>query len=87
MDKQEALRRVAEAHRLLAEGRKNIDRQRDLIARLEHVGIDPGKQQAMLSRLLQEQSNREGRLAELLGWLESESDQQPNRQHIAAKPG
>jgi len=31
MDKQEVLRRVAEANRLLVEGRRTIDRQRDIM--------------------------------------------------------
>jgi hypothetical protein len=31
MDKQEVLRRVAEVNRLLVEGRRTIDRQRDII--------------------------------------------------------
>ena len=47
------LRRVAEANRLLVEGRRTIDRQRDIIARLERMGIDSTKQHALLTLLEQ----------------------------------
>ena len=69
MDKEEALRRVAEGNRILAKGRTTIDRQRELIARLEHMGIDIGKQRTLLSRLLEAQAQQEKRLANLLDWL------------------
>jgi hypothetical protein len=51
MDKQEVLRRVAEPNRLLVEGRRTIDRQRDIIAPLERMGIDSTKQHALLTLL------------------------------------
>jgi hypothetical protein len=75
MDKQEVLRRVAEANRLLVEGRRTIDRQRDIIARLERMGIDSTKQHALLTLLVGEHADREERLAQLLEWLKAEPDQ------------
>jgi hypothetical protein len=85
MDKQGVSRRVAEANRLLVEGRRTADRQRDLMARLERMGINATKPQALLSILLQEQKEREERLAELLSWFQSQPDQKPGGQDIGAK--
>ncbi len=79
------MRRVAEANRLLVEGRRTIDRQRDLIARLERIGIYAAKQQALLSILLRAQADREERLAELLRLLKSQPDQTPGGQDVGAK--
>jgi len=85
MDKQEVLRRVAEANRLLVEGRRTIDRQRDIIARLERMGIDSTKQHALLTLLVGENADREERLAQLLEWLKAEPDQKLDGQGINAR--
>jgi hypothetical protein len=77
MDQQEILRRIAEANRLLVESRRTVDRQREVVARLERIGVNTAKQQALLSILLGAQADREERLAELLRWLESQLDQTP----------
>jgi hypothetical protein len=87
MDQQEISRRVAEANRLLVESRRSVDRQRDLIARLERIGGATSKQQYMLSVLLQEQVDREGRLAQLLRELEANPDPVPAAQRAGAKGG
>jgi hypothetical protein len=87
MDKQETLRRVAEANRLLVEGRRTIDRQRDLIARLERMGIDTAKQHGFLTILVEAQADREERLGQLLEWLESQPSAQTAVQHAGRQPG
>lgn len=87
MDKQEVLRRVAEANRLLVEGRRTIDRQRDLIGRLERMGINSAKQHALLGILLDEQADREQRLEQLLSWLQSQPSKQTDRQEMGAEAG
>jgi hypothetical protein len=87
MDKQETLRRVAEANRLLVEGRRTIDRQRDLIARLERMGIDTAKQHALLTILVEAQADREERLGQLLEWLEAQPKAQPEVQHAGRQSG
>jgi Mg2+ and Co2+ transporter CorA len=79
MDKQEMLRRGAEANRLLVEGRRTIERQRNIIARLERIGIDSAKQHALLTILVKEHAAREERFGQLLHWLESQPDQQTGR--------
>jgi hypothetical protein len=80
-----ALQRVAEAKRLLIEGRRTIEKQRELIARLDRIGIYAGKQQGLLSILLGTQAGREVRLAELLRGLESQPDQKPVGPAIGAE--
>ena len=79
------LRRVAEVNRLLVEGRRTIDRQRDIIARLERMGIDSTKQHALLTLLAGENADREERLAQLLEWLKAEPDQKLDGQGINAR--
>ena len=85
MDKQEILRRVAEANRLLVVGRTTIYRQREIIARLDRMGINSAKQHALLTILLEEHGDREKRLAQLLDWLKSRPDQEPVGQDNNAK--
>jgi len=75
MDQQEGLRRIAEANRLLVESRRSIDRQRDIIGRLERIGIDSAKQHALLTLLVGEHADREERLAQLLDRLKTQPDQ------------
>jgi len=87
MDKQETLRRVAEANRLLVEGRRTIDRQRDLIGRLDRMGIDTTKQHALLAILVEAQADREERLGQLLQWLESQPSAQVVVQQAGRQPG
>jgi hypothetical protein len=82
MGKQDVLRRVAEANRLLVESRRTIDRQRDLIERLERMGINSAKQHALLTILIEAYADREEVLAQLLDWLESQSNQRPGSQDI-----
>jgi hypothetical protein len=77
MDKREVSRRVAEASRLLVEGRRTIDRQRDLIARLERMGINSAKQHALLTILIGAYADREEVFAQLLDSLKSQPDQKP----------
>jgi hypothetical protein len=85
MDKHEVLRRVAEANRLLVEGRRTIYRQRDIIARLERMGIDSAKQHALLTILVEEHANREERLTQLLDRLKTQTDQKSDGQDISAQ--
>jgi hypothetical protein len=49
----------------VVEGRRTIDRQRDLIARLERMGINSAKQQALLTVLVEAQADREESLTQL----------------------
>jgi hypothetical protein len=83
VDKQDS-RRVAEATWLLAEGRRTIDRQRDLIARLERMGINSAKQHALLTILVEAYADREERLAQLLDWLQSQPERKAGGQQMGA---
>jgi len=85
MDQQEGLRRIAEANRPLVEVRTTIYRQREIIARLERMGINSAKQHALLSILLEEHGGREERLAQLVESLKTQPDQKPGGQDINAK--
>jgi len=75
MDQQEGLRRIAEANRLLVESRRSIDRQREIIARLERIGVNTAKQHDLLTLLVGEHADREERLTQLLDWLKTQPDQ------------
>ena len=81
MDEQEGLRRIAEANRLLVEVRTTIYRQREIIARLERMGINSAKQHALLTILIEAYADREEGLAQLLDWLESRPQRQTGREH------
>lgn len=85
MDKQEVSRRVAEANRLLVEGRRTIVRQRDLIARLERMGINSAKQHALLTILLEAHADREERLGQLLAWLQSQPERSGDGRQLGAE--
>jgi hypothetical protein len=86
MDKQEVLRRVAEANRLLVEGRRTIDRQRELIARLERMGIESAKQHRLLTILVEAEADREERLAQLVDWLQSQPERKAQGQQMGTEP-
>jgi hypothetical protein len=79
------LRRIAEANRLLVASRRSIDRQRDIIGRLDRIGIDSAKQHALLTLLVGEHADREERLAQLLDRLKTQPDQKLDSQGISAK--
>jgi|SRR5690348_8739114 len=85
MDQQEGLRRIAEANRLLVESRRSIDRQREIIARLERIGVNTAKQHDLLTLLVGEHADREERLTQLLDWLKTQPDQKLDGQDIGAK--
>jgi hypothetical protein len=86
MDQQEVSRRVAKADRLLVEGRRTIGRQRDLIARLERMGIDSAKQRALLTILVEAYADRKERVAQLLDWLQSQPERNAEGQQMGTEP-
>jgi hypothetical protein len=53
LDHRQALRLVADGHRILTEGNARIDRQRAIIAKLERLGINSDKEIQFLTRLIE----------------------------------
>jgi hypothetical protein len=53
VDHKQALRLVADGHRMLTEGNARIERQRAIIAKLERLGINSYKETEFLTRLIE----------------------------------
>jgi hypothetical protein len=84
MDHEQAVRIVAESRRLLAEGSVRIQRQREIIARLEHLGVDADKQRTLLTVLLEAQTRKEKRAVEALDWIKTKPT--PRKRILATPP-
>jgi hypothetical protein len=83
IDHEQAVRIVAESRRLLAEAVVRIQRQREIIARLEHLGVDADKQRTLLTVLLEAQTREEKRAVEALDWIKTIL---PRKRRLATPP-
>jgi hypothetical protein len=53
VDHKQALRLVADGHRILTEGNARIERQRVIIAKLERLGINSDRETQFFTRLIE----------------------------------
>jgi hypothetical protein len=66
VDHKQALRLVADGHRMLTEGNVRIERQRAIIAKLERLGINSYKETEFLTRLIETHQQQAQLVAEAL---------------------
>jgi hypothetical protein len=66
VDHKQALRLVADGHRILTEGNACIERQRAIIAKLERLGINSDKETQFLTRLIETHQQQAQLAAEAL---------------------
>ena len=62
---------VAEAEGLVAEGRRRLERQREIVAQMQSNGNEFTRASALLLHMLAAQERDERQLAKLLSWLEN----------------
>ena len=84
MDHKQALRRVAEGHRLLTEGNALIERQRTIIAKLERLGISSDKETQFLTRLVEAHEQQAQLVAEALERVQGNPF--PHNRPLATQP-
>ncbi len=71
MNRQSAWQSLAEAEELVAEGSRRLERQREIVARMQSNGIEFARASALLLHMLAAQERDERQLAKILSWLEN----------------
>ena len=71
MDGTEQTKQFEKASRAIAEGEAQIERQRDLIARLKQAGEDTSEANALLDTLVKRQAERLQSLGSIMRWFPS----------------
>jgi hypothetical protein len=71
MDRQSAWQSLAEAERLVAEGHRRLDGQREIVAQMQHNGSEFTQASALLLHMLAAQERHVRQLAKILSWLEN----------------
>ncbi len=71
MDRQSAWQSLSEAEGLVAEGRRRLERQREIVAQMQSNGNEFTRASALLLHMLAAQERDERQLAKLLSWLEN----------------
>ncbi len=69
MDSQSAWQSPAEAERLVAQGRKRVSKQREIVAQMQHSSGKFAQANALLLHMLAAQERHERQLAKILSWL------------------
>jgi hypothetical protein len=80
----QALRLVAEGHRLLTDGNALIERQRTIIAKLERLGISSDKETQFLTRLVAAHEQQAQLVAEALERVQGNPF--PHNRPLATQP-
>jgi len=62
---------LAEAERLVAEGCRRLERQREIVAQMEHNDSNFTRASALLLHMLAAQERHERQLAKILSWQEN----------------
>jgi len=62
---------LAEAERLVAESRRRLERQREIVAQMQHNDSNFTRASALLLHMLAAQERHERQLAKILSWQEN----------------